>query len=284
MKFCRKCGAGLDDNAQFCLECGEKSIDGFSQQDYSSVNLISNNGVLDAIRDCAKSTLFLVTLGIFVLSTVISFVFSMYEASRPSADSDTGVVAVILLIISLLIALGMGMVHSSARNGNVKTAGLTLIKVISIIMLIIISLALVVMIIAAGFYFTYMGNLENHFFSSDWGVLGAMGNSFYAALYTVAFVMAVAILAFFVVYYAFILRAITGITTTIQTGVVKGLGAVAFVGIASIIIGALAALGALGTIADGAVVVGLSTILSAASIILFGVLLINYRKRVIAYK
>lgn len=296
MKFCRKCGASLDDNAQFCLECGEKSIDGFSQQDYSSVNLISKNGLIDSIRDCAKSTLFLVTLGVFLITTVVSFVISMYDASRNAINvtvnsnvvaTDNGVtVAIISLIVSALVALGMILIHSSAKSGGeMKTAGLTIIKVISIITLVFLCFAVVILAITTGVLFSYGSNTQDflkEFGGSDSFTI--LTRSWILALYQIAFAIATVIFAFLVVYYAFIIKTINCIKSTIQTGVVKGLGAAGFVGVTSIVIGALAAVGAIGIIGDGAMVVGLSSLLSAASIILFGVLLVNYRKRVIAYK
>ena len=58
MKYCQNCGTALDDNARFCIECGAMAQEqmAYSQPaDYSDVTLLSQNTVLNTVRECASS-------------------------------------------------------------------------------------------------------------------------------------------------------------------------------------------------------------------------------------
>lgn len=303
MKYCQNCGVKLDDNANFCIECGGLAMESTDNatHDYSSVPLLSQNSVINTVRECAKSTLFLTTLIIFTVTLILGFIISLYAANVSpnvkitingvtslSASRIASIVAAVLSTVpNALIVTGLWMTYKSAKDNNERmtTAGLTLIRVILIIMLILICIALPMVVIAfliliAGLDVISIQELRELF---DYPSSTPMTKDDFLALFITVLLIVVIVGVLAIIYYAKAAKTVKSIKSTVATNVVTGKVS-AFVSVLAIIGGVFFALGALLTITESSLITLIHNFLNAASLILFGSVLGNYRNRIEALR
>ncbi|MBR5773888.1 MAG: zinc ribbon domain-containing protein [Clostridia bacterium] len=293
MKYCSKCGIRLDDNASFCIECGGAAagVADNPAPDYSSVPLINRQvGILNTIRDLARSKLFLATIIVYAVTALLNLAYSFYSITEVEPLSDytsaTIVGEVIGIIISaaptVLILIGMWITYSSAKSADerLKTNGLNIIRIITIIMLVLICIVVAFAIPLSILVVFLSGSEELMFDPSYWGEsMAALFSEFMTVFLVVALVVALIVAVLMIVYYSLVIKTIKSIKTTIETGVLTGKVSI-FVAVMSIIIGVFTALSAFSSITGNAIFAGIASLPSAASYILFGVIIFNYDSRV----
>ena len=302
MKYCQNCGVPLDDNARFCIECGAPSPEKSTvAQSYAPVQLLSSNRVLDTVRGCAKSPLFLVAIIAFSLTIILSIIASISTGSSMSISAGmygdmqvdmSGfylVVAIISAVIgsapSVLVAVCMWMTYGSAagKKERMSTAGLSILRIMMLIMLIMMCVCagmfLIVFLIFA-IIFIMVPDLSYFDFSSNIpGLDPQMPEAVFAIMLVVAFVMVALFCTLGIIYYVKILKTVTSIRDTIKTGKIVGKVS-SFVAVMAIVVGAFFIFGGLASMLVNPVITGVATIASALSSILFGALLFSYKKAI----
>lgn len=315
MKFCQNCGISLDDNAKFCIGCGavvEANPTYSAPVDYSDVQLISQNTVLNTVRECAKSKLFLVAIILYSITLVLSLITSVSSVSLANGLLDSymdmmvgdalsdeimassySVGSVIGIVIGMaptvLFAVGMWITYASAvsQNDRMSTAGLTIIKVVSIIYLVLMCIAAGLMVIVFALLLIFFnaidfGALIHSDVWRDYGMSSgdvAVAQSMFSVVLIVALVVVAIVFALIIIYYAKIIKTINVIKSTITTGAVTGKISV-FVAVMTIILGGCTALSITSVLVLGQFLPAISSILSALSSIFFGVVLFSYRNKI----
>lgn len=148
MIVCQNCGTQNADSANVCVRCGSPLR---RQNGYSGVD--AGNPVIDAVRKCGKSPLFMIATAGVVLSVLLGIFGIVYNLlilmDMPGIDAPTiagaissGVVAVVFVG---LIALGMILFMTSclSKKSRISTAGLSIIKIIQIIEMVFLILGFV---------------------------------------------------------------------------------------------------------------------------------------------
>lgn len=310
MKYCQNCGATLDDNARFCIECGgvaQETENYSSPVDYSNVPLISNNTVLNTVRDCARSPFFLAAIILYtatILFNIVNLIQTMFVSSNIynipnvlfNVSEDvlvaSNISAIIVVVIgsspAILMAVGMWITYASARGNDerMSTSGLTIIKVISIIFLVLMCVAAGMMLLLFALMIVVISvtGLSEFTDPEIWAEFGSaaeaavLAESVFVILLVVLIVLTAAIFTFAIIYYAKIIKTINVIKSTIETGTVTGKIST-FVAVMAIIIGAFMAFPALYLLVMGQFIMVLSYLLSALSSIFFGVLLFSYKNK-----
>ena len=164
--FCSNCGIENVEGAVFCKNCG-KNLTQPAVPVKAAKPPLSNNPVLNVIKKVASSPLFLVAIiaySVQILGSVITAAASgplfsgmiyniLYEFgadipyefynildSIAMAGSGPVIVGTIIgLIPTILICIGLWITYASARSrtsDTMKTSGLTMIKVITVIQLV----------------------------------------------------------------------------------------------------------------------------------------------------
>lgn len=314
MKYCQNCGKQLDDNASFCIECGGNAMEqgGYSAPaDYSDVRLLSPNTVLNTVRECAKSKLFLVAIILYTITIVMSFVTSIYNInntyemmdmytdimggnsfsseimSSPSYGVGNIIGVIIGMVPAVLIAIGMWITYASAagENDRMTTAGLTIIKVVAIIYLVLMCIAAVLMVLVLALMLIFFEAMDFDELFGIWNDYGmssgeaAMAQSIFIVVFAILFIMIIAVLAFSIFYYAKIIKTVNVIKSTVQTGTVTGKISV-FVAVMAIIIGGCIGLSGLSSLLLGQFLLAITSILSALVQIFLGVVLFSYRNKI----
>lgn len=169
--FCEKCGKQNPENAAFCSNCGAsmatQSVNEqpTQQQTYQQTQKVySPNPVINTIKKVASSGVSLAAIicltvclamsfiGVFsiagsfdaVVETLEMFDFDyreieMFDTIMDVVESTTIVSGIIALIPVIIVVIGFWLIFTSARDTNnqgMKTAGLTVLKVMSIIQLV----------------------------------------------------------------------------------------------------------------------------------------------------
>lgn len=180
--FCKMCGVENADGSAFCKNCGinlsapvAPATPAAVPPVQVTVQPLSTNPVLNAVKKVASSPLFLVAVIVYSLQILLTLInsttigarlemflynlldrfggnapYEFYEAVDSISrigDIPYVLFTVVGLIPTILICIGLWITYSSARNrlsDGMKTSGLTMIKVITIIQLVFscISLAL----------------------------------------------------------------------------------------------------------------------------------------------
>lgn len=241
--FCKQCGTENTEGAVFCKNCGinlsapvQQSAPVYvaPQPDIKAPR--SSNPVLNVVKNIAASPLFLVAAIAFslqILATILSSAtagallegaiyellsefggmdfYELYEIMETISRIGSApfvICTIIGLIPSMLICAGLWMTYGagvSRASDSMKTSGLTMIKVITIIELVwscvvlgVVDILLIITIIAAASV-EYMA--------------GAL-----VALCVFAFIIINAVVALNIVYYAKIVKSINTVKGTILTG------------------------------------------------------------------
>lgn len=224
-----------------CPKCGREIPDGTVCPCSVGAPMLSSNPAVNVIKKIGSSPLFLTAVILYSVTLVLTFISSItagstipyyaysfmesYGESLPPSvyysmmDASSGAAAfgaILGLIPSILIAVGMWITWATCRSttsGNISTAGLTICKVISIITLVLLCIVAAVFVVAC-FVLIFAGAAA---FSSD------SYYSSYAAGATAGLVFVVilcaAVFALMIAYYASIVRTINRIKTSAMTGV-----------------------------------------------------------------
>lgn len=226
-----------------CPKCGREIPDGTVCPCSVGTPMLSSNPAVNVIKKIGSSPLFLTAVILYSVTLVLTFISSItagsaipyyaysfmesygYGESLPPSvyysmmDASSGATAfgaILGLIPSILIAVGMWITWATCRSttsGNISTAGLTICKVISIITLVLLCIVAAIFVVAC-FVLIFAGAAA---FSSD------SYYSSYAAGATAGLVFVVilcaAVFALMIAYYASIVRTINRIKTSAMTGV-----------------------------------------------------------------
>lgn len=164
-------------------------------------------------------------------------------------------------IPAILVAVGIWMMYATAVDTSGKplqTAGLTIIRVLQIISLVMVCLTALLMLVIFGLVFAALGQVDD---------AGAA-----TAVLAVVLILIAVIFALGILYYAKLMRMLNDFRWTIRTGTPQG-GVSTYVAVLSIVGGVVS----LGTFLTGNLFSGLAGVASAVSGIGFGVLLFRYR-------
>ena len=301
--FCQNCGTKLNDNAQFCYNCGSSQVIAPPAQ----VDTIPVDPAMpfpEKVRLTAKclgsSPRFLIATICFTLAIVLNMV-TMYLASRSLSDiivyytgfiqegnnsnldlSTPFLIACgISMLPAVLITIGLWITYGScaSRKPKVNTAGLTMIFVVNLILLVLTCLGLLIAMIPTIISAVQAENTLVTTFTLALGLL-------YLAIFL-----------FVLIYNIKVCTTISNIRSTLQTGV-PDKRVSRLVGLLCYIAGSLIATSgastlfsagflALGNLSDGAslsatlltLVSAVSYLLTATFMILFGSLIFSYRKK-----
>lgn len=279
---CSNCGAVNPENAAFCQRCGAS----FAQVSPTEV-AFSQHPVVDAAKRIGASKLFLVAailLSVTLLLTGINTLFvdhdTLGELTSLAGELGVGenlgaldpeevkgssaVGALIGMLPSILLTAGVWMTYAAASDrttSGMKTSGLTMIKVIMIVELVLLCVGTVVievlLSVAAGALFE-LGDTPSS------AILGAL-----IGMLQIAWVP---ILALMIVYIALMISTINKVKKTVTTGVAyyKASG---FVAVVNFIMAAPVVAVAF----FGGALQCISSLCSAATLVLFGILIFRYR-------
>ncbi len=245
--FCKGCGNRLDGAANSATP-NPAPTPAYTMPPRSVKAPYSSNPVLNQVKTVAASPLALVAMIAFSLQVLVeifsaanignSLISGMYRALNMFGgdvpyevysviDSIARIgrapfvmIAILGLIPSILICVGLWLTYASATNRNyvgMKTSGLTMIKVIYVIELIFSAIWLLVseiliLVVAIG-----VNNLANSY--SDYYYYGASYGGASIAIFVVLALIIGAIFAFQIVYNAKIISSINTAKYTINTGV-----------------------------------------------------------------
>ena len=277
--FCSKCGTKLDESVRFCPNCGT-TISAETSSEVKNTAEPKPTGfqtltdyTLAEVKQFAKMRLVIAAAIVFSLGIIFSFKASPLSWLTPvlSALTDSSEISYLVSTLSqylgaagaasgivsnlpkILLAVGMWLVIASAYNNpnnRVSTGGLTLIKIVTIIQFIV---SLIIPVLLPIFILLTMGELFKD------GTL---------LLITAVFA---AIIIVFISYYTNLLRTITNIRYTADTGtpVVEISGFIIFCCIAGGIVSALLS------------ILNIAGMFNAVAMILFGIVLNKYKKKMI---
>ncbi len=279
--ICKNCGAYVPDNSTFCGNCGQKTDAGVPQYGYAQPPYSAPANSLTATQKrLMASPVALVGIIAYTVQLVLSplaaasassellEILDEIEGFETIADgvsrftANTVATSIVSMIPAIIMAIGMWLVYASAKSKTqprIKTAGLTMNKVITIINLV--CLCIVSAILAVVILLVILG-----MFSS--GETGAAVGVFIIMLFPVA---AIVLAVIFIVK---CLKTIGAMTEVANTGnSTREIST--FVAVIMIVIGAFDAISALTSIThfmtflDGAA--------AATSGICFGIFLFKYR-------
>lgn len=294
--FCPNCGYRNTDDVAFCQNCGTQLSSVNTQQVYqqTTANPAYQQGVytqslpisvgLTVLKKICSSPVALVAVIAYTAAALFSFINSIngssgilgyiYQfASMMDMEEIIGdlyyavrstsiISAVIGMIPTILIAIGLWMTYASAANHQyvgMKTSGLTLIKVILIISLVFICITLAAVEIIA---LIAVINLADSYY----------GSSMVASLVGVMVGVAIA-MALLILFYAKSIKSINTISMTAHTGNPSDKVS-AYVAVMAFIMGGFTLLSVFSNFYIFAL---LSNLCSATSSITFGVFLFSYR-------
>lgn len=228
----------------FCPNCGREIPDGsVCPCSQSTAPLLSTNPSVNVIKTVGSSTLYLVAAILYSVSTVLSVVTSaigssaifdyLYEltgvpisALAGSSAPEAVYGAIVAMVPSILIAVGMWLHHTTCRRtdtGNISTTGLTICKVISCINLVLVSLSAVVVIGVLVLVCAMSSEISYFMMNTFWFLFTSVTdlNDFAMGLAVIALVLIVICTIIFtlvIIYYAMLIKTINRIKNTAITG------------------------------------------------------------------
>ena len=306
-KFCPNCGSPLSQSAQPAYQPSyqpdpQPSYQQPAQQPpYAAQYGTPLRGpaggvVLEAIRKLASSRLFLIAAIAYTAATVFAFVaslslgnaarnleFTMFfnvpegvgEALRKSYKTSVS-----FDIGAILITIGLWICFFSASNREkpMPTSGLTIIKVITTIALVVFWIVLVVVLLLAvgGFMFSAeLGQAVSEAIASEApGV--PIPASLSGGLLAVLMLVVAAVLVLFIVYYTKLIKMIKTMRDTVATGVpsdkISG-----FVAVMCYVSAFFTGISGFALLASGQIYSFIANACSAAAAVCFGMLIFRYR-------
>ncbi len=282
--FCTKCGQNVPDGTTFCTNCGAKlGAPGPAARPAAPMGGYqrpTGSAALSTLKSTFASPLALAAIiaySVTVLCSLINVISGMSGSANYlyMIASMTGlgyeimqygslitVIVVLLMVPQVLIAVGMWMTYVSAADPlspSLRTGGLTVNRVISIVYGVLMCILTAVMDIVL---FVLIAEMDGYF---DTGYLVGI------------LLAATAALVLVIVFYFKSAKLIKEFSDTALTGIAPAKVSV-FVPVMSIIIGVFSFISLFST--RGAIPI-ISCLCSAAASILFGVLIFMYRSKVV---
>lgn len=276
---CPKCGSPQSPDVSFCAQCG------------SAVKDTQQSKLLKDIKRIASSTLMLVAVIAFTLSTVLNIAVNLQpvdndaafeeffnnlpedlkvaleeaELSEETFISGTESIDVIGSVVSaipmLLIAIGLWAVYITASNKNdtIKIKGLGLLKGVSILMLVLVCLVSIPVLMVVVALLASMQVLEH-----------------LAPIIAVISLLAVVVIIFAITYYAKIISMISGVKSLAVGGNAKP-NASALVALICYISGGIGIISFIFAFSSYNILLALSTVCAVVSSFVFGSIIMSYR-------
>lgn len=297
MKTCPGCGNPVPEEATFCPHCGkplEGQTDGPRYQSAPGASPPASGGESPAIRTLRQlfcSPLYL-TVAIGYTVTLVSNLLSLLLTGTGLMSEDTAWVtgltgatgwtgdvggamntavwsslvwSVIAQIPAILVVVSLWMMYASARDRSgapLKTAGLTIIRVIQIIVLVLVGIMMVLMLGLMGIALTTVGFGDN--------------SEVFTPLVAMMLFILVVVVVLVMLYGVQFIRTVDSIRKTIWTGTLQG-NISAYVAVCSILGGIVMVLNILLGLLARAPFTALSGVSGAVSGICFGILLFRCR-------
>ena len=276
------------------------SYNGNAQRQNSAVNA-AGNPLFGILKNLGSSPLFIVCASLFTLSLLLSFwyavggqnqiVGAIYRMAREFGFDDylwsyfnpisTGikVYSVISLVPSILVAVGLWMTFASAHNKyepSVKTAGLTMIKVINCINLLWSIIVLAVVEILGIVSIVGITSVSYNAYDSYYGYYEKP--SAYMIGFVVGFMIAFAVVFFFeILFLAKINKTINSMKNAANNGNVKNLAS-SYVAVILIISAVFSLIGMVATLFSP--IAAFQALVTCAMNICFAVLIFSYNSKV----
>ena len=191
----------------------------------------------------------------------------------PAVRLGTTVGACVGLIPAFVILLGVWLFYIACKNPKtpyISVGGLTLIKVIYIINVVLMSIGCVFV-----FLISFLGISVP---TQIYGDISGMDTSAIPIIVITLLCIFAAIIGLFIVYLVFLFKTINAVKLTAMTGI-ESTNVSMFIIVMCFITGGLSVLS---TFAMGFDILALSSVVSAATSVLIGVILLNYRKEMIS--
>lgn len=313
MMFCPKCGSQNPDQARFCRDCGSP----MQKPIKTPAPPIRRNNVLNTITAMIGSPLFLVGAIAYSLTVLFNFIqvfqnnpfnniLAFYQyASQNMSDfynvysTGSGIYILFSLLLQIpafLILAGIWITFitsKTSQNGKPQTVGLTIIRVITIIQMVI--FCLIIFILEIGFIIGIAGINQARSAVYSYGYSGSDGGTTAMIIFLMFIIVIVAI--FCILYYIKLFKTIGEMITSIQTAVPSDRISI-YVAVISIIGGVFTVIGMFlssiitaslaravhaytyfysGTGLQPLMILG--SICSATAAIAFGIFLFSYRNR-----
>ncbi len=206
-----------------------------------------------------------------------------------SASDTTLISAIIASVVPLLCCIAVWMIYVNAKKGGTFTAGLSILKVLFIIGIVILGLVEIILAICtfattkagAGIF----GMADSEIFTNYVRINGALTITFsIAEAVGVMFGIAALIVAIYIIFYARLIHTVNSVKRTILTHEPKRRGISAFAAICCYAFAILELLGLLCSILlesymtfDAALIIIANMVLTAVINVCFGILIFKYR-------
>ncbi len=296
--ICPRCGKPAEEGMNHCPYCGaplqqdsqQASTPRYTAAPTPGPALAGNSAeppVIQLMRRMARSPYFLVPAIGFTCMVAFNLAAGLFNASPAvlesylaplyaySNDAQMASIADTLSVVltasaggallgqipAILVAVSIWMMYATAVNESGKplqTAGLTIIRVLQIISLVLVCLTALLIVVIFGLVFVGLGQFDD---------AGAA-----MAVMAVVLVLIAVIFALDIVYYVKLVGLLNNLRQTIWTGTPQGKIS-SYVAVLSILGGVVS----LGTFLTGNVFSGLAGVASAVSGIGFGIFLFQYR-------
>ncbi len=283
--FCTKCGAQIDDSANFCVKCGSE-ISGLAN--------IPKEDARTVVKNTAKSGLFLAaailfTVGILIttvtnigmFATFDSLVANYYELFGGVGDVDLqmyssiysgiaigGVIGTLIgSIPNIIMIIGIWMIFGGAAKKESpypSTTGFALCKGVNIATMVMVIVAFSIIILASLILLIAGIVMAINAVEIEASIVLMIIGGLYCVIFSLA-------LVFYIIYYAKVIKTIKAVTTTVKTGTPTAyvsrlvIFMCFFTGISN-------AITSLTMLSIGGMAI-------AAAFIIFGVILVKYRKQ-----
>jgi len=283
---CSKCGTINPENAVFCKDCGASllkqaqendKVETVSQEQEETSTTQKTISVNGLIKKWATSSLFLTAVILFTVSVGFSMLFNV----AAGAGAVTGIIP------SIIALIGLWIIYSSAKgNKEINKTGLTMLKVISIILTVVISVVFgicgVICVIAGAIMPQVIDIIGDQFnqiiqeaqsiveaegmISSDVDLTQIFTPETFGIIMIVMGVMFIIIMVFGIIFYTKATKTIKKIDEMIKTGTVKENISMGFI-VLLFVFGGISALN-----------FGLNAVCEGLAYILFGITLLKFKE------
>lgn len=253
--------------------------------------------VLDTVKSVCASPLFLIATILYSVSLLFSLVsiisassvFGYYVEEYSIAFSSGGILG---FLIGSLVAIGLWITYASAKNKfniGMTTSGLTMTKVVVVIELVFICIAIGILLIAMIVIATFAGSLysSNMFDLSVSNISSVYYGDSYGANHSVPvysgfviIIIYIAVLVISIIYYAKLIQTINAVKNAISNGRATNKASM-FVVVFNFILGGVAFIFSFVSLVSFNIFGWLGSLCSAAVQIIFGILIIQFRSKML---
>ncbi|MBE6598772.1 MAG: zinc ribbon domain-containing protein [Ruminococcaceae bacterium] len=310
--FCPHCGSPCDETKPFCQNCGNKldsspqintnappesSVHNHSDESQASPSIFIVNGVIPTLQRLAKTPSCMIGVIAYTISLVLTFIGSFtadefiysflhkifddfnieFNVAEAEIYMESGIISTVFSTIfsmapSILLCIGMWLMVSSAGKGSPSIGGLTIIKVITVIEIVLVSIAISAVGISGLIILVF--DLAGSFSGISYGSKEALAPSLGMGFIGAVLILCLLLFILAIVYEAKILQTVASIKNTILTNTPTGT-------ISSFVIAICWISGVMGilfSVSSIAPILILSSLASSISSIAFGVFLSKYKK------